>query len=899
MPVRRDASAGANLCYGEAGIGAGALQMSQDRVQDVRRLLSELGGQMPMSEAEFRYRVEPLRLERENSVRALIDLLDEAATHDLAVSALHEIAGPSDADLLVSGFRDADRSERARAEIAQVLTAVAADQLHRWLSAEEIQCLSLLSINTLLERLRDRAGLEQVIELYRGSARSERRALLDAVGVATQRPRARLRLGAALDPLFSHEPDEALRALMIRRVAERSEPASARALSRWLGHAHGAERRRVLEALRRLGHLGLRPAARSLEAWVSGVDATGSFNVGVSFPAALDLRDIVLGCISVEAGLRAVNVITTVAAQTGSEISRALEEGQSIPVAPIDVSSALRHIEAARRRTLDLGRPLPDGYALAAPYLRRPVAVAKRSQTPSASRRPSQTHLAALLDVPPYTTWGFGEADLRLPPGLEQEEQALSSRRLRAAARSALRALERTAVEARLVAMLKHQSEIHRLRSESQLAARSLAAAREIEEHGAAASAFARRLVERSVAARLIRGQRTPRAEVRDVFKRTIEDRLALRRRAVAVLDLAEVLYRQLENLAERVAPSARLTLAQMEAVALAGAELCATEFSRDASEQTRLPGMERSVRVAAAVVRGRVRADASRLRLERSLEAAIGSTVGTSPETAKRLAAALVSAARWFAGEICLRRCGRGCLQEPEADGRALFFSRDHPAGLELAPAGSGAPRRRTTSAVALRQHLSQRLDRRIALSTAFLEALTQLGAPVRGEARSRRRRTEELLQRLRTMRLEVERIEEDPAWLYSLIEESEPLLRELDTLHRHQLGAALGGLSPNAAQFSSFQPYPQAHAAWRRFERQVRRLGLMGLPLRALHDAADRLESSSTLLALLRAVAEPLSSAALDRLGEALDEFWIHTPRSALESRTPAQAGALPRTR
>src|SRR3970040_1650559 len=81
MPVRRDASAGANLCYGEADIGAGASQMSQDRVQDVRRLLSELGGQMPMSEGEFRYRVEPLRLESEKSVRALIDLLDSGATH--------------------------------------------------------------------------------------------------------------------------------------------------------------------------------------------------------------------------------------------------------------------------------------------------------------------------------------------------------------------------------------------------------------------------------------------------------------------------------------------------------------------------------------------------------------------------------------------------------------------------------------------------------------------------------------------------------------------------------------------------------------------------------------------------------------------------------------------------
>ncbi len=177
---------------------------------------------------------------------------------------------------------------------------------------------------------------------------SERRALLDAIAEATNRPNARVRLGAALDPLFPEEPDASLRASMIRRVADRAEPASARALGRWLGRVHGAERRRVLEALRRLEHLGMRRGARSLEAWVSGVDATGSFNVGISFPGPLELRDILLACISVDAGLRAVNVITAVGADTAGEIGRALEEGQAIPIAPLDVAAALRHIESAQ-----------------------------------------------------------------------------------------------------------------------------------------------------------------------------------------------------------------------------------------------------------------------------------------------------------------------------------------------------------------------------------------------------------------------------------------------------------------------------------------------------------------------------------------------------------------------
>src|SRR5205823_398130 len=132
------------------------------------------------------------------------------------------------------------RSEPARAEIAQLITAVAADRIEELLDPRELHYLSLLSIDTLLDRLRERAGMTQVVDLYRGSARRERRALLDAITSATEKPRARVRLGSALDPLFLHENDESLRALMIRRVAARGEPASARALGRWLGHAHGA-----------------------------------------------------------------------------------------------------------------------------------------------------------------------------------------------------------------------------------------------------------------------------------------------------------------------------------------------------------------------------------------------------------------------------------------------------------------------------------------------------------------------------------------------------------------------------------------------------------------------------------------------------------------------------------
>ena len=865
--------------------------MSEDVAATVRGLLEQIAARMPLSEAEFRYRVEPLRAERDRAVQALLEVLGaEPALQGLAVSALHELVAPADTDVLIAAFRDPQRSEPARAEIAQLITAVAADRIEELLDPRELHYLSLLSIDTLLDRLRERAGMTQVVDLYRGSARRERRALLDAITSATEKPRARVRLGSALDPLFLHENDESLRALMIRRVAARREPASARALGRWLGHAHGAERRRVLEALRRLQHVGIRPAARSLEAWVSGVDATGSFNVGISFPGPLELRDIVLACISVDGGLRAVNVIAAVAAETTGEIGRALEEGQAIPVAAIDVPAALRHIEAGRRRSVELGRALPEGLSAAAPYLHRPLAVARPGARDGLAPSPvPRGQLAALLDVPAYASWTFGGAELTLPRGLATD-QTLSSRRLQTAARAALRSLEGSAAAERLVAMLRHQSEVHWLRAEASLAARSLAAAREITERGLAASGFARRMVERSVVASLVRGPKTPRTDVRDLLKRRIEETSALRRRAVAVLDVAEAVYRQLENRNERSAPGDRMTLAQMESLALAAAQACVKEFSRDASEQPRLPGMESAEKISASAVRRRIRADATRLDLEQRVQTEVGAATGLRGETAAAIAAALVSAGRWFAEEVCLRRCRRGCLLDPEADGRSLFFEQRHPAGLDFAP--SDATAARSAGGLALREHLQRRLGEQLTLGASFHEALETIRTPARGAERLRVQRGKDLLERLRELSREVLRIEEDPAWLYALVEETEQIARELRTLHKGLLGASLARLEPDVRQFAGFQPYPEAQLAWRRLERHTRRLGLIGLPLAALHAAADRFAESSALAALLRAAAQDNSPSALRRLGETAAGFWSHTPRSELGGRTPSQA-------
>ncbi|MGH7820068.1 MAG: hypothetical protein ACREQ9_09860, partial [Candidatus Binatia bacterium] len=110
---------------------------------EIRALLSDLTRRMPMSEEELRFRVEPLYANRDAAVRVLVDALGGDA-HDLAAAALHEIAAGEDADLLVRSFRDSERPDRARAEIAQVLTAVASERLETLLTSEELHQLSIL-----------------------------------------------------------------------------------------------------------------------------------------------------------------------------------------------------------------------------------------------------------------------------------------------------------------------------------------------------------------------------------------------------------------------------------------------------------------------------------------------------------------------------------------------------------------------------------------------------------------------------------------------------------------------------------------------------------------------------------------------------------------------------------
>jgi hypothetical protein len=155
----------------------------------VRRLLAELAARAQLSDAELRYRLEPLRTERERCVAVLVELLREDGPEQrLAAAALHELATVEDAEALVAATRTGAGLLRGRADLRNP-RGRRCDRLEGLLEPQEIHEISLLSIDTLFDWLRsfrNDTGRRVLSRLFRERAPSVARCHLEA----TNRPTA-------------------------------------------------------------------------------------------------------------------------------------------------------------------------------------------------------------------------------------------------------------------------------------------------------------------------------------------------------------------------------------------------------------------------------------------------------------------------------------------------------------------------------------------------------------------------------------------------------------------------------------------------------------------------------------------------------------------------------------
>ncbi|MGH7859896.1 MAG: hypothetical protein ACREQY_21430, partial [Candidatus Binatia bacterium] len=593
------------------------------------------------------------------------------------------------------------------------------------------------------------------------------------------------------------------------------------------------------------------------------------YNVGISFPTALGLRDVVLGCIGVESGLRAVSLLAAVEKESVADIRSSLEVGQGIPVATLDAAAAFRHFHEARRRCEGLGRPLPPGYRAAAPYLERPVALPPAGPETEPVDAAPRGAVDGLLDHPAYGSWVFAASEMPSTAAADLAEAMIGdgtggagagsiARRVRSLAIRALTDIEPSDARPRLAAMLRHQASVHALRSEDALAAKATFAAREIEDRGLTGTRFAVRMMERSLRALRAPGARSARPEVRETFKRKLEQNGRPRRREVLVLNLAEALSRQAEDFNESLPPADRLTFEQIERVSLEAAERAATEFTRDTMEQASLPGLESRMIASRVTVRRRLRARPTRLRLEYDLRELLRAETDLEDRRVGRLAAALANVSRWFADEICLGQCREECLIEPGADGRSLFYSPTHPAGLEPAPSLHGPPNF-AAAGLGTRRVVGRSIERSIERISDLQKALDGVGFVARGESLSWIRRLGEILKRLRMIRSELSQLSEDPASMYSQIEEVHCLGEDMAAIERRLAVAALSAAPARERVSEPAAATYTASTAARRLERLLRRLGLHEIGPPQLRAALERLHGAAPLLCLLRAAAGP----------------------------------------
>ncbi|MGH7818399.1 MAG: hypothetical protein ACREQ9_01375, partial [Candidatus Binatia bacterium] len=575
----------------------------------------------------------------------------------------------------------------------------------------------------------------------------------------------------------------------------------------------------------------------------------------------------------------------------------------AIPVATIDTSTAFRHLHEARERCESLGRPLPPGYAAAASYLERPVALPSPRPETEVAEPAGRGGAEALLDHPAYGSWVFAAAEI--PPavaasfaeamiggGASTGDAASIARRVRSLALRALGTLEESESRRRLASMLRHQASVHALRSEHALAAKAAGGAREIEEAGLERSRFAVRMMERSLRAVRAPGARPARAEVREAFKRRLEQNGRPRRREVLVLNLGEALSRQAEDFNESLPPSERMTFEQIERLSLDAAEVAATEFTRDTMEQASLPGLGSPAVASRATVRRRLRARSTRLRLERDLLDLIQAGTDLDDQRARRLAVALANVSRWFTDEICLGQCREECPLDPAGDGRSLFYSRTHPAGLEAAPSLHGPPNF-AAAGLGTRRVIGRSLERSIDRIGDLQKALDAVGFAPRGESLAWTRRLGEILKRLRMLRSELSQLSEDPASIYSQIEEVHCLRDDLAGVERRLALAALDAVPLPPAGREAPDRHPETAAAARRLERTLRKLGLHEIGLARLEAALERLDGAAPLLSLLRAAGGP-KALAMRELAEALHAFA--RPGPGRPSGVVAAEGAAP---
>jgi len=735
--------------------------------------------------------------------------------------------------------------------------------------------LVLASLAVRLAEL-DRGDPEPWLDFYADLPADVRSSMLQELLAALDRGALPSTPGRALAPLFAAEPDPALRRDLVAGLEERPDAEAALVLREWRELARSREERQALrEAMRRLAHQGVavpRDAATRIEAWATGCDGAGTYTVGLGFRPAVGPPTTVVAELDLRAGLLRASRL----AGRPEELEREISGGGRRSVGALAPAEAVLRIRAGHARRRELGRPLPEDFAEEVePWLERvpvlgsaetppvredgtsvPPARTGGASAPPVSRSRALRRARRLFDEPAFDDW------LHAPERPEPE----ASVDLEAE-------IERPGVRAAVAERLEHQADVY-ARAGRPVEARACAlTARAVREEGLAASplgpSFLRRSRERleDLAAT---DSELPAGLFRDELRHALEwrwDGFSRGRPPQAShllqLDLAEAVRERLEHALEELPSPERPPAADLVDPVL---ELAGLAVERSRRRQH---------------VRRRVLHTRADLAALDTAARRLFSRLSLPDPRRRRLAREAVDALARFGDAFCAGLCPVGCPDDLAAPVPELFFGFEHPVAARervgralfwQAPSTPGpvdlegdgpeaeGPEAHAPEAEDAATSPSVELA---GMATDVLEELAELG-----------------LEATVPMAAELERFAERLARL-----DGEVPLADHGKLGRtarrafHAAAAALPAPLPTSD--------PDTPAAAEAFARAAPALG---------SDAAMRLfvwaEHPSQLVSLILTGQTPETLEDTERLLAAFQDLWNHTPRPALDGRTPAQA-------
>lgn len=596
-------------------------------------------------------------MKADRAIEVLVPLLRDSSpgVRDAAGSVLESVgAAPGGARAALETARRLRSEDPARAH----LLLIASERLHEELSFDERDEALLGPIRLMAaEAAASAAHATELATKWCSLEGPKRDALLAGFEAAVDGLTDALPLAATV---LDGEDDPERRRRLLQLVLGSRHPHTRAVLDRIVAFGDKEESVAARRALMTLTASDPGDGPRS-EAWLTGVDAFGRFEVMLASPRFCGLWEIFVVRIDVDSGKPADWVHTSFGDRSEVDEFGTTTTG---PTAQLSPGEAGEIVGRAVARLLEDGRDPDRTLSLCARAART---VTRRSMLPAQVGESS----GGIESGPTFDQVGLrltGEARKVMLEGLEvilpraKGDDRKLEELVTKLARSLASSFDSPELRRKVASRAFHQAALLRAREEDDAASGAAFLGKDAQDRPMGESDLAVRMIANAILAelRLAAAEQEEAALRRTLRERFFGEVVSPTRGDLAALDLCEIIA---ESLADR-----DLDLPDQAPVA-ARAIAVAVEEALHAPGTRRLPvvGARQTPLLAEETV-----AAAARPVLDRCLG-------GLDPDTRAELCDEIAA----FIWEVCLSRCPHRCHDDPSVEAKTLFESDDHPSGV------------------------------------------------------------------------------------------------------------------------------------------------------------------------------------------------------------------------